>query len=110
MKTFTKSDLRTGMYVTLRNGESYYVMLNTGLKQGDILIHKCGQLMDWMPLKNYDDNLRYHDDPDDVLTDILGPATPEEQAEWDIIKVQAPPNVLHICTGIDYNTIWERTL
>lgn len=110
MKTFTKSDLRTGMYVTLRNGESYYVMLNTSLEHGDIMIQKCGQQMEWMPLKNYDDQLCYHDDPDDVLTDIFGPDTPENQAEWDIVKVQSAPNVLYICTGIDYNTIWERTL
>lgn len=101
----TKNDLRTGMCVTLRNGDVYYVMLNTGKEHNDILIRKCGTQMGWMPLEQYDLDMRYHDDPDDIFP----PGTAEEQAEWDIIKVQETKYEIYLLTGIDYETIWERS-
>lgn len=106
----TKSDLRTGMLVTLRNLETYYVLLNTGLsgKQGDILAHNCGDDTGWMPLSGYHDDLTYHDDdPDDIFADILAP-DPEVDREWDIMKVSAPRGASAICNRKHYKTVWER--
>lgn len=101
----TKNDLRTGMCVTLRNGDVYYVMLNTGMNHNDIIVQKCGMQMSWMPLDQYDLELRYHDDPDDIFP----PGTAEEQAKWDIVMVQKSKYELYLLTGIDYETIWKRS-
>ena len=102
----TKSELRTGMIVTLRNGENYYVMLNTGLffkREQDILIHKVGRDMGWMSLSNYREDLTHHSDPDDIF-----PLTPEEDRMWDIVQVESCNSPCHICTGNHYVITWKR--
>ena len=104
-----KSDLRTGMIVTLCNGEYYYVMLNaTHPHSGcDILVHRYGDSIGWMPLERYDDNLCYHDDPDGIFP----PDTPENQAKWDIAKVEEAADILWLFSSRTdkHKTIWERT-
>lgn len=100
-----KSDLRTGMLVTLRNNENYYVMLNTGTS-GDmegVLVHRIGQDTGWMSLREYTDDMTHHTDPDDIF-----PSTPEEDRMWDIVRVEC---VRHACELYDtrrYKTLWER--
>lgn len=101
----TKSDLRTGMIATLRNGEEYYVMLHTGLfgRQDSVLVHRVGDDMGWMPLALYDEDMTFHDDPDGVI-----PGTPDLDREWDIMAVDAVRNVTQLFTGSNYKTIWMR--
>ena len=107
----TKGDLRSGMLVTLRNNENYYVMLNTGLSgdQADVLVHRItDDDTGWMSLRTYCEDMTYHDDdPDDIFADILAP-NPEMDRQWDIVKVSAPINACDICTRKHYKTIWER--
>lgn len=101
-----KSDLRTGMRVTLRNGETYYVMLNTGLSsnQGDVLIHKVGHDTGWMPLCQYDDDMLFHDDPDSgFLFDL---SEENEEREWDIMKVETVRMASSLSVPSHYKTAW----
>lgn len=100
-----KSDLRSGMLVTLRNGETYYVMLNTGLpgRMNDVLVHRVGDDTGWMTLRNYAEDMTHHDDPDDIF-----PATPEEDRMWDIVQVDACRFASDLCTRKHYRTIWKR--
>ena len=102
-----KSDLRTGMLVTLRNNIPYYVMLNTGMvaDQDNVIVHKYGRDdVGWMPLCDYDDDLCFHDRPDGIFP----PNTPEEDRLWDIIKVECVSCASALFTGTHYKTIWER--
>jgi len=100
-----KSDLRSGMLVTLRNENTYYVMLNTGLagNQGDVLIHKISDLTGWMPLRNYDDDMRYHDNPD-----LPFPNTEDKDRSWDIVQVDATTYASYLCERQYYKTIWKE--
>ena len=103
-----KSDLRTGMRVTLRNGETYYVMLNTGLSsdQGDVLIHKVGHDTGWMPLCQYDDDMLFHDDPDSVFPfDLI---QDNHEQEWDIMKVETVYMAAALFMQSYYKTTWTR--
>lgn len=102
-----KSDLRTGMRVTLRNCESYYVMLNTGLRgeQENVLIHKIGKDTGWLPLNRYADDMSYHDDDDD---DPIFPHDPEYDKCWDIVKVDAVDEAAYLTMVCNYRTVWER--
>ena len=108
-----KSDLRSGMFVTLRNGECYYVILNAThpVSGADILVRRDHGDLFWMPLSHYDNDLCYHDDPDDMLVEILGPSSAEEQAEWDIVSVEAPKDITVMFSPKDstYKTIYERS-
>ena len=100
-----KSDLRSGMLVTLRNSETYYVMLNTGLPgdQADVLIHKVGHDTGWMSLRCYDEDMTHHDDPDCIF-----PLTHEEDRMWDIMKVESTAAAGYLCMRHYYRTVWER--
>ena len=102
-----KSDLRTGMIVTLRNKESYYVMLNTGLSgnQADVLVHKVGNCTGWMPVCQYDDDLLYHDDPDGIFPS----ASEEDDRPWDIMQVNACREAAYLFLPSNhYRPIWKR--
>ena len=65
MSNFKKSDLRTGMKVTLRNGNEYIVLLNCKHRRSnnkDILVgYKNCNNCDWIPLDNYNEDLTYSD-------------------------------------------------
>lgn len=100
----TKSDLRTGMRVTLRNGESYYVLLNTGLLgMNDVLVHRLSEDTGCVTLRKYAEDLTHHDDPDDIF-----PNTPEEDRMLDIVKVSGTCHPSLLCNGKKYRVIWER--
>ena len=100
-----KSDLRSGMIVTLRNGDPYMVLLNTGMPgdMEDVLIHKVGNDIGWMPLSEYADDLTFHDPDDDIF-----PSDPENDPEWDIIRVEAAREAAYLGIRKHYKTIWER--
>lgn len=100
-----KSNLRSGMLVTLRNGETYYVMLNTGLlgNQENVLVNKVGHNTGWMSLRDYAEDMTNHDDPDSIF-----PSTPEEDRLWDIMKVEATVGAGYLCMRHYYKTIWTR--
>ena len=63
MSNFKKSDLKTGMKVTLRNGDEYIVLLNATHKytnHKNILVgYKNCNCCDWIPLNEYDEDLTY---------------------------------------------------
>ena len=102
-----KSDLRTGMHVTLRNDNTYYVMLCTGLsgEQENVLVHKVGYDTGWMPLSQYDKDMRFHDIPDGPLPQ----ASEEDDRQWDIMKVDACRQAADLFMKQDrYRTIWKR--
>lgn len=107
-----KSDLRTGMLVTLRNKEQYYVMLNTGFysKANDILLKRYGKSeIGWMSLADYTDTLEYHSDPDDIFADLLPfERTQELDRMWDIVSVAAVHGPTDLCITDRYETIWHR--
>ena len=100
-----KSDLRTGMFVTLRNNESYYVMLNTGLigDQEGIMVHRIGQDTGWLSLRDYADDMTHHADPDDIFQ-----FTAEEDRMWDIIRVEGVRHTCELYDSRKYKTLWER--
>lgn len=108
-----KSDLRSGMFVTLRNGECYYVILNAShpVSGADLLVRRTNGNLFWMPLRQYDDNLCYHDDPNDVITEILGPSSVDDQAEWDIVSIETPRDITVMFSSKEntYKTIYERS-
>jgi len=64
-KNFTKADLKTGMVVETRNGGKYIVLLDTFFNY-DKYSHGCDNNVivkitdyrDWMPLFDYDENLK----------------------------------------------------
>lgn len=102
-----KSDLRTGMLVTLRNGNTYYVMLNTGLggEMENVLVHKVGKDTGWMSLRNYDDNLLFHDIDDGIL-----PVNSEEEdREWDIVRIDAVSQAASLYCPSQYRVVWQRS-
>ena len=101
-----KSDLRTGMLVTIRNGDHYYVAMNTGFggEQENVLVHKVGKDTGWLALRNYDDNLLFHDIDDDIL-----PTNSEEgDREWDIIRVDTCSRAASLYCPNQYRVVWER--
>lgn len=78
---FTKSDLKTGMTVELRNGGRYVVFLDTCAQESDgrykdVLIGTRKEYS-WLPLSMYNYNLK-----DGETTD--------NESEWDIVKVFKP--------------------
>lgn len=104
-----KSDLRTGMLVTLRNESEYYVMLNTGSfisREKDILLKRYSkEEMGWLSLEDYDDDLTHHTRPGDMFAAF---ATPEDDAKWDIVKVSAANKPTDLCIPDRYKTVWTR--
>jgi hypothetical protein len=89
-KQFTKSDLKTGMWVELRNGEKSLVFLNT--KHGDIFSSNDT----WGSLGGYSEDLTLKDEEIDDI-------------QYDIVKVYQPT-----CNRDYYNfdshskVVWER--
>jgi len=108
----TKSDLRTGMVVTLRNGNKYTVYLNCHNHNNDhsssdrlfrdVLVNSSyGHLDDpWLSLCNYNED----------LTRKL--RTVGDHLDFDIVKVQTMLHPQHLNTVPEkvatYETIWER--
>jgi hypothetical protein len=68
----TKSELKTGMVVTLRNGEEYLVLkdIQTNCACGDVIISLDAE--SWDDLASYKEDLTYEDD---------------FESHWDIMKV-----------------------
>lgn len=97
-QSFTKSDLRTGMRVTLRGGgvtgnfhgsTSYIVHLNAKHEYGneaDILVTEGGHSR----LVNWEENLNFNE---------------PSRRSWDIIKVEIPT---YFSLNPPYQIIWER--
>ena len=77
MLNIKKSDLRTGMKVTLRNGDNYIVLLNARHKYSnnkDILVgYHNYNICDWVVLDNYNEDLTYSN---------------KERERFDIVKVE----------------------
>lgn len=105
-----KSDLRTGMLVITRNNNSYYVMLNTGMSGecADVLIHRVGNDMGWMPLRNYSEDLRYHDEPGQLFDEDLLPDEEGVDTKWDIMEVYASKHPSGIGIRSHYKLHWKR--
>lgn len=101
-----KSDLRTGMFVTVRNGNHYYVMLNTGMggEMENVLVHKVGKNTGWMPLSSYDEDMLFHDEPDDILP---SPSEEDDHA-WDIVRVDGCTEAAWLYCRETYKLIWKR--
>ena len=104
-----KSDLRTGMLVTLRNKEMYYVMLNTGIEDytmcsetNNVLIHCEGKSTGWMSLDDYNEDMCFHD-PDNGMWTVPG-----DDRDWDIMFVNAVTQPQEMFRLEKYQTIWER--
>jgi len=79
-----KEDLKTGMRVTIRNGDVYTVFLNTG--DGDVFCRENG----YNHFRGYREDLTSNDN----------------QIEYDVMKVEEPngSNILNAT----YHTIWKR--
>lgn len=65
-----KSDLKTGMIITMRDGKEYMVYkdVDTGWTTGDILF-ACDGRHDWVSLDDYNEDMTTYN------------------SEWDIVKV-----------------------
>lgn len=102
-----KSDLRSGMMVTLRNGTHYMVLLSTGMTgdMEDVLIRKVGSDTSWMPLSDYDDDLTFSDSEPDDIFDLV---ETNDDAEWDIMTVSSVRQAAYIGLPLYYKTIWTR--
>ena len=87
MLNIKKSDLRTGMKVTLRNGDNYIVLLNAKHKYSDnknILVgYHNYDCCDWLILDRYNEDLTYNDGKFD---------------EFDIVKVEECEHLGHLFT------------
>ena len=90
----TKSDLRTGHIVTLRNGTRHIVYKDCVLGYGDVIVNTHKQ--SWMRFSDYHEDMTCTDN----------------DTEFDIMKVETPK------TPYDYNgnpdnitglTLWQRT-
>ena len=95
-KQFTKSDLKTGHRVSIRDWGVYVVLLNTATAQrisdsGNVLIGLTDK--EWIDLKNYDE---------EFLTHPAG-------SEYDIMKVEYSTSHTS-CLGSTTNkvVVWER--
>lgn len=74
----TKSELKTGHIVTLRNGEKYMVFRNCAPKN-DTIVEINGKLS-WLPLEKYKEDLTFNR----AIT-----TCDEKTAKgWDIVKVE----------------------
>ena len=88
----TKSELKTGYIVTLRNGEEYMVVLDvvSQLRQGNLIVpeSKYG----WNNLSNYNEDL-----------------TNTEFEDFDIIKVELPFTIQNISADKgERKLLWEK--
>jgi len=90
VKTFTKKDLKTGMWIETRNGKKGIVLLGVGAESKDIISGKI-----WCPLSTYDED----------LTDI------DASKEYDIVKVYQPTSNDEYLRSEDVNNfelLWKR--
>lgn len=86
-KQMTKSDLKTGMRVILRNGREYTVALNTCY--GDLLLSDDGTYCDM----NYNDDLLYYG-----------------YCSLDITDIYKPTKTNHMNSKNRWEPIWRRNL
>ena len=90
--TFTKQDLKTGMYVEDRRGKRAIVLLGTE-NMGDIISGET-----WSTLRNFNNDLTC--------------VKPYNHSKFDIVKVYLPNNTFEYGNMIDkyekYELIWER--
>lgn len=97
---FTKSNLKTGMIVTTRNGEEHVVFLNCSDDEykKDILISKTNG---YEPLNYYNDNLLYNTEGMEDIKGIEG---------FDIMKVESPFLIRSMSIFDEQRVlVWERT-
>lgn len=90
-KTFTKADLKTGMTVTLRNGDDYVVLKDYEFKSkddgvGGIFSSKGA----YIRLESYSDNLKIYN----------------SYYAFDIMKIFIPQN--NSCFFTERTLVWER--
>ena len=89
-----KSDLKTGMQVTQRNGVRAIVMLGTS--RGDIVVSQASENeRTWYPLSSVSDRLRH------------GGSINREDSEYDIMSVQDFVDMNSGCFK-SYQSIWKR--
>lgn len=86
-KQMTKSDLKTGMKVILRNGREYTIALNTCY--GDLLLSDEGTYCDM----NYNDDLLYYG-----------------YCSLDITDIYKPTKTNHMNSKNRWEPIWKRNL
>lgn len=98
----TKTELKTGMIVMIRNGNQYLVLKDTDMKSSDFgspnilvginnkgSIHKIG----WLSLDAYEEDLTRKES----LTN-----------EWDIMEVLRTDRADDVGSPEQYKTIWYR--
>jgi len=86
----TKSELKTGMIVTKRNGKKMYVYRNACTS----LHSSCDILTDgntWNDLSYYNEDLTY-----------------KNGADQDIVKVECVSTMVDLCSHNRAETLWER--
>lgn len=94
---FTKSDLKTGMRVTTKHGETYLVLKqfsHTYNNDSDILVGYCGH--SWEGLKNYNEDL-----------------TSRGDSSQNIVKVEVPNHCYSVLdqkydSETAYKTLWNK--
>lgn len=103
-----KSDLKTGMIVTIRDGCEYVVFLNsvsvyTTQKPCDILLSPNGEISRWNRLDYYNEDLTYDRENMDFE---------DEAAEFDIMKIELAPHPYAFVSGNhkkdERKLLWER--
>lgn len=92
---FTKADLKSGMVVTLRNGNNAFAMLDTGVMDNDFLVFGDGSRM--LHLNDYSDSLTYA-------------RTALSTKDFDIVKVEQDTYCLELLQkcGHDKKTVFDR--
>jgi hypothetical protein len=91
----TKSDLKTGMRVTQRDGVSCTVLLGcdfTGcIASGETDVIVNYKRMEWTSLRNFNDDL-----------------TSQYRERNDIVKIESPNHPYDIFANTNYSTVWTR--
>lgn len=87
----TKSDLKSGMIVTLRNGEEYVVILNHAFYPNGVIASFAGEVK-WDELDEYTDDL------------VCRAAV----RDFDIVKIQVPKSSYIGYEKHNRTTLWER--
>lgn len=87
-----KSDLRTGMRVTIRDGSQFNVLLGVPVKTRDQPVDILYNESSFLDLEDYDNNLFDCD-----------------ERKYDIIKVEIPHTIFDISDfNAKYVVVWER--
>ena len=93
----TKSELKTGMLVEMRNGDLCMVFKDVATEwaEGDVVVQVDGN--EWDTLDNFDDQFRHND---------------EYCNDWDFMKIYKQRHALTLRGKPEYNRnippIWER--